>query len=232
VGKSQDRIRAVWTVTDTNWEASRVSKGVSHARFCSAGRIDHSVWGEISREWEDRNGWFRCDGRVLDRTDLGKRDLFEAIGFAWGGDGDTKFNLPDLQGFFLRGVDSVRPDSPILDPDRDERFPGRFGGNAGAKVGSVQGYATAFPQGQGSEFKVESGGSIEQMLPFEVNAARDVNGQNNTVAYPNLPNQGQYAWLSVPPHEHKFVGGNKETRPVNAYVHWIIRFRMTQVELG
>jgi hypothetical protein len=188
--------------------------------------------GEISREWEERNGWLRCDGRVLDRTDVGKRDLFEAIGFAWGGDGDTKFNLPDLQGFFLRGVDSVRPDSPILDPDRNERFPGRFGGNAGAKVGSVQSYATAFPQGQGSEFQVERGGTFNLMLPFEVNAARDVNGQNNTVAYPNLPNQGQHAWLDIPPHEHKIVGGNKETRPVNAYVHWIIRFRMTQAELG
>src|SRR5215472_16484252 len=99
--------------------------------------------GEIDRAWEDQNGWLRCDGRLLDNTLPDNVDLFNAIGFAWGGDGDTKFNVPDLQGFFLRGVDPSRPpptwDTPLpwpVDPDRDERFPIRFGGNHGKRVGS------------------------------------------------------------------------------------------------
>jgi microcystin-dependent protein len=60
--------------------------------------------GEVTRAWERQNGWLRCDGRQLDNTQPDNVALFKAIGFAWGGDGDSMFNVPDLQGFFLRGV--------------------------------------------------------------------------------------------------------------------------------
>src|SRR6266581_7076764 len=92
--------------------------------------------GEATRDWEGQTGWLRCDGRLLDRTQPDYVALFEAIRFAWGGDGDSKFNVPDLQGFFLRGVDPDRPqptaDTRVpypADPDRDGRFAIRFGGN-------------------------------------------------------------------------------------------------------
>ncbi|WP_212112161.1 phage tail protein [Bartonella queenslandensis] len=48
--------------------------------------------------------WLICDGKAYLRRDYG--DLFETIGTVWGeGDGVTTFNVPDLRGMFLRGVD-------------------------------------------------------------------------------------------------------------------------------
>src|SRR5262245_39978361 len=111
-----------------------------------------------TRAWEERYGWLHCDGRLLDRDevvngDVAYRELWQTILYAWGGDGDAKFNLPDLQGYFLRGVDqsheAPRPDAQIpspVDPDRDQRIPQRVGGLGGANVGSVQLSATAMPR--------------------------------------------------------------------------------------
>lgn len=44
-----------------------------------------------------------CDGSAVSRTTY--PELFAAIGTTWGaGDGSTTFNIPDLRGYFLRGV--------------------------------------------------------------------------------------------------------------------------------
>jgi Phage Tail Collar Domain len=137
--------------------------------------------GEIKRDWEDQNGWLRCDGRLLDGTQPDYVALFEAIGFAWGGDGDSKFNVPDLQGFFLRGVDPDRPQDPKgetripfpVDRDRDQRFANRSGGNSGGKVGSAQHFATAAPQNP-LNFTTNTAGHHRHGMNFETTAARDV----------------------------------------------------------
>jgi len=50
-------------------------------------------------------GWLACDGSAVSRTTYSS--LFSVIGTTWGvGDGSTTFNLPDLQGAFLRGTGS------------------------------------------------------------------------------------------------------------------------------
>ena len=78
------------------------------------------------------SGWLLCDGRAVSRTTYSA--LFAAIGTAWGvGDGSTTFNLPDMRGRFLRGVDN----GAGRDPDSALRFPTN-GGNAGDRVGSGQ----------------------------------------------------------------------------------------------
>lgn len=46
-------------------------------------------------------GYLKCDGSSLLRTDYS--DLFDAIGTVYGAVDDYHFNLPDLQGMFLRG---------------------------------------------------------------------------------------------------------------------------------
>jgi len=52
-------------------------------------------------------GWLVCDGSAVSRTDYA--DLFAAIGTVWGdGDQISTFNLPDLRGEFLRGLDAGR----------------------------------------------------------------------------------------------------------------------------
>lgn len=52
-------------------------------------------------------GWMACDGRALSRAVYAS--LFAAIGTTYGaGDGSTTFNIPDLRGEFIRGLDSGR----------------------------------------------------------------------------------------------------------------------------
>ena len=48
-------------------------------------------------------GWLACDGSAVSRTTYA--ELFTAIGTTWGaGDGSGTFNIPDLEGAFLRGT--------------------------------------------------------------------------------------------------------------------------------
>ena len=54
------------------------------------------------------DGWLLCNGDPVSQDDY--PDLFDVIGTSFGdgsdGDGDDNFNLPDLRGMFLRGVDN------------------------------------------------------------------------------------------------------------------------------
>ena len=53
------------------------------------------------------SGWLKANGAAVSRTTYAA--LFAAIGTTFGaGDGSTTFNLPDLRGEFLRGVDDGR----------------------------------------------------------------------------------------------------------------------------
>jgi microcystin-dependent protein len=52
-------------------------------------------------------GWLLCDGTAVARSKYPA--LFDAIGTTFGaGDGSTTFNLPDLRGEFIRGLDAGR----------------------------------------------------------------------------------------------------------------------------
>src|SRR4051812_35904885 len=90
--------------------------------------------GPGDNAWETQHGWMLCDGRELNRTVLAFKPLFDIIGSSWGGDGVNSFNLPDLQGLALRGVDGKAK----RDPDRDGRQENRPGGHRGNQVGSIQ----------------------------------------------------------------------------------------------
>lgn len=46
-------------------------------------------------------GWMICDGRSLDLET--HRELYQAIGTTFGGDGKITFEIPDLRGRFIRG---------------------------------------------------------------------------------------------------------------------------------
>lgn len=53
------------------------------------------------------DGFLPCDGSAVSRTTYAS--LFTAIGVSWGaGDSVTTFNVPDLRGEFLRGLDAGR----------------------------------------------------------------------------------------------------------------------------
>jgi microcystin-dependent protein len=59
--------------------------------------------------------------------------LFAALGTNWGNPSPKRFNIPDLRGRFLRGVD----DNTGRDPEAHKRQPANPGGNSGG-AGSVQ----------------------------------------------------------------------------------------------
>ena len=81
-------------------------------------------------------GWLLCDGLAVSRTTYS--DLYAAIGNAWGyGDNSTTFNLPDLRGRFLRGVDA----GTGRDPDAATRLISNTGGNTGDAVGTIESQA-------------------------------------------------------------------------------------------
>ncbi len=83
-------------------------------------------------------GWMVCDGRSLPRTIY--KELFAAIGTSFGQPDANTFNIPMLQGLFLRGVSGDKPES---DPDVARRTELKPGGNTGPDVGSYQTYGTA-----------------------------------------------------------------------------------------
>ena len=166
-------------------------------------------------------GYLPCDGSLVSQTDY--PDLYAAIGSAWGESGGS-FYVPDLRGYFLRGVS----DGQNNDPDKDSRT-AKNGGNSGDKVGSFQddnieshnhsfsgttsnngNHNHGVPNDSGSNVK---GGGDDQVVD------NDRNGSGT----------GGYKTSTDGSHTHSFSGntGNKggnETRPKNAYVWYMIKY--------
>lgn len=141
------------------------------------------------------NGWLLCNGAAVSRTLYA--NLFAVIGTTHGiGDGSTTFNLPDYRGRFLRMVDGTAG----RDPDKNSRIAMNPGGNTGNNVGSVQGFA------------IQSH-SHRWLRGTEQDDSSYGGSYNEFTMVPGSFNEG------FPIDYH---GGN-ETRPVNAYVNFIIK---------
>lgn len=68
-----------------------------------------SIVGQVSHfaMFTPPPGWVECNGAAVSRTTYSK--LFSVIGTLYGaGDGSTTFNLPELRGEFIRGMDAGR----------------------------------------------------------------------------------------------------------------------------
>lgn len=70
------------------------------------------------------NGYLLCDGRQLDI--IRYSDLFRAIGTIYGGNGTSKFKLPDFRGIFLRGTGGNAAPLGQLQGDAIRNITGRF----------------------------------------------------------------------------------------------------------
>src|SRR5688500_507708 len=88
-------------------------------------------------------GWLLADGRVMSRQQFDP--LFTVIGTMHGagfnrdGSKEGDFNLPDLRGRFLRGVDrDANGLASGEDPDAESRVAALQGGNDKNAVGSYQ----------------------------------------------------------------------------------------------
>lgn len=143
-------------------------------------------------------GWLVCDGAAISRTTY--RNLYGVIGDIHGrGDATTTFNLPDYQGRFLRGVDGEAG----RDIDRNERNPAQPGGLGGNNVGSVQ----------QDSFKAHTHGVVQMIGDNNVDGVDSVTKRSGE--HHNETRQSSFS-------------GGSETRPVNAYVHWLILVGVTQ----
>lgn len=157
---------------------------------------------------EEPDGWLVCDGRSLDKNDARYRSLFDMLGVSHGGDASPTFQIPDYRGMFLRGVSGPSG----RDPDADQRTtPGRNGsGNAGNKVGSVQSDALQSHR-HDVTFSFHATGS---------NGTHDVKGGGDK--FNSDPPSAGFGVNILDPTGARTA---KETRPANAAVNWIIRYR-------
>ncbi len=144
-------------------------------------------------------GWLKCNGAAISRATYNK--LFAAIGTTFGvGDGSTTFNLPDLRGEFVRGLDDGRG----VDA-------GRTLGNAQAQ--GIQYHKHGLPtySGAGNGDPV---GEIPNVILKDVPGdwvVRDA-GDNNIFTTPTSTNPATYN-----------AGTGTETRPRNIALLYCIK---------
>jgi microcystin-dependent protein len=120
--------------------------------------------------------------------------LWLAIGYNWGKSGTYDFRLPDLRGHFLRGRDG----GAARDPDRTVRTALYTGGATGDAVGSVQ-----------------TDGFKSHTHTWMFGLQGDDSGSGSSYQeYTRIPGTSTDSIA--------YTGGN-ETRPVNAYVNYIIK---------
>lgn len=159
------------------------------------------------------DGWLPCDGKAVSRA--GNSALFAAIGIAWGGgDGTTTFNVPDLRGMFLRGADEESHVPPV---DRGLKERKALDGSQSTGVASIQAAATAMPRN-----------------PLTTATVGDHTHQSSTWTgqpggFEVASTSSGFDYIGGPPtspagaHNHTLVGGDPETRPVNAAVTYVIK---------
>jgi microcystin-dependent protein len=99
------------------------------------------------------NGWILCQGQAVSRpisaggsTDTYKA-LYAAIGTTYGaGDGSTTFNLPNTQGYFLRGAGTTGIYSTTRGNVQEDQFQGHHH-NVKTANGNQVGRTSAFSGG-------------------------------------------------------------------------------------
>ncbi|MDE2096972.1 MAG: tail fiber protein [Patescibacteria group bacterium] len=154
--------------------------------------------------------WIWADGAVYQIAD--KPALFSVYQYRHGGAGGF-FYVPDRRGKFTRGIDTYGQGAGGNDLDVLTRTAVQTGGNAGNKVGSVQGGATARPTTPfttGTE-QMESGTSFVWSNP--------------TTPVNHLTRGADDGIQGSASHHHTVTGGgDAETRPINDSTCYIIRY--------
>lgn len=161
-------------------------------------------------------GWLVCDG-LAQAMSAGNADLSSAIGFNFGGDGTTSFDLPDFRGRFMRGTSH----STKRDPDAASRLESQTGGATGDAVGSLQEYATA--NGQVPFVAAVGGAHAHTLAHVPINDHHIAWGASGPLAW-NVQEWTSDSTATSPAgsHTHTLIGGDKETRPTNVYLNWAI----------
>ena len=135
-------------------------------------------------------GYLKANGAAVSRTTYAT--LFSAIGTTYGGgDGSTTFNLPDLRGEFVRGLDDGR------------------GVDTSRTLGSSQGDATALPN---NAFTTSNPGNHNHS--YRNTASDNIAGVGDNRGYISSSGTGSSTGAAGS-HTHTIGGGDIETRPRN-----------------
>lgn len=147
-------------------------------------------------------GYLLCDGASLSRSTYAR--LFNVIGTANGTADVLSFNVPDLRGMFLRGVDGATAN----DPDAGARTAANAGGNTGDNVGSAQSDTIDAHQHLTNINTPGNGGGGAFGSSIGVSTHYVMWGSNEGVTYAAKTSS---------------IGGS-ETRPKNVYCYYIIKY--------
>lgn len=139
--------------------------------------------------------WLKCDGNSLKIVNY--PELFSALGYRYGGRGD-EFNLPDLRGEFLRGVDENQRHQGSLEGRKS------YQNGEENKVGSTQGFAL--------ESHTHSYQEPKKVMPIIAEPGV------STTQLPLMPED-----TSKP---QACSVSQKETRSVNTFVYWLIKTKL------
>jgi len=164
-------------------------------------------------------GALMCWGQEL--TITAYQDLYDVVGTAFGQSSVTVFNIPDLRGLFIRGVDHGVGN----DADAGSRAAYATGGNAGDTLGSYEVDRTRLPRDTNFVTKIVA-------VPHTHNTAGRYNAGalgnlTNRFAAPN--NSGVDYNLTTSSadisHAHTITaGGDAQTSPKSIYIEFIIKY--------
>lgn len=167
-------------------------------------------------------GWLPCDGRLLSK--LNYPQLGFVLGYSWGGSGDN-FNIPDLRGYFLRGV----ADGQTTDPDRASRTNKTGAVTLGDVVGSYQNDSiekhnhTGKTISDGVHNHKQDNNDVQVIHDgYDTAEGFDNNDGSNSSEINLSTTHGLH---NAGAHTHTIPDdGGAETRPKNAYVWFIIKY--------
>jgi microcystin-dependent protein len=165
------------------------------------GTID--TWGGIIAPI----GWLLCDGSLISQSTYSA--LFSSIGGSFGISGGF-FNIPDFRGRFLRGVSGVSPN----DPNKTTRTAMNIGGNVGNLIGSIQSNSTAV-----NGLTISDAGHFHYIS----NTSQTQLGSGKITCGSDGP-EGANPYTDTTSSNVSLGTGDSETRPLNAYIQFIIKY--------
>lgn len=165
------------------------------------------------------DGWLACDGRSYLKQEHKK--LYDAIGTLWGAKDNKSFNVPDLRGYFLRGLDS----GALRDADCNARGSFEGASSSGCEVGTIQSYGTSL---KGIEIKTATDGSHKHDYNGVGGHPWNGAGPYYTVSVDMNSKNTKQAFIDVDGSNHSHAinvaNDSSETRPKNVAVNYIIKF--------
>jgi microcystin-dependent protein len=180
------------------------------------------------------SGWVLCNGALYGRTALDpspQTALFGVIGTTYGsGDGLTTFNVPDLRGMFVRGLDAGRGVDPLRSLGSQQAFAMQSHNHGGQTSPETANHSHSFSGTTGVDSPDHSHGYF---APF------GTGGNPSFLNAAGISAPAQQTAGASTRHTHTFSGttggmsnshahlitsqGATETRPVNVAMNWIIK---------